>query len=103
MLDLSPRQLEILRTILRKHVPGLRVLAYGSRACGNARPTSDLDLALDAGNPLPFSVLGALQEELKESDLSFRADVVDLASVTPDFQALIRSEGMVIMPTAADR
>lgn len=100
MLDLSARDLDRVCAILHQHARGLRVLAYGSRVQGKARPTSDLDLALDAPAPVPLPVMGALQEALKESDLPFRVDVVDLASVTPDFQALIRSQAVEIAGAA---
>lgn len=97
MLDLSPAQADIVRAILRKHVPGSRALAYGSRAQGKARATSDLDLALVAAHPIPFSTLGVLVEEFAESDLPFRVDVVDLASVQPDFKALVQAQGVDIV------
>lgn len=96
MLDLSQAQFETVRAILRKHVPEMRALAYGSRAQGKARATSDLDLALLAPRPIPFSTLGILQEEFAESDLPFRVDVVDLASVQPDFKALVQAQGVDI-------
>jgi predicted nucleotidyltransferase len=36
MLDLSPRELAIVKDIVRKHVPGLAVRAFGSRVKGGA-------------------------------------------------------------------
>lgn len=96
MLEVSAAELQIVRTILRRQVPGMRVLAYGSRATGKARATSDLDLALVAPSPIAFATLGMLQEEFAESDLPFRVDVVDLGSTTADFQALVMAQGQVI-------
>ena len=43
-INLSPRHLRLVRELLRTHLPGVAVWAYGSRVRGNARPYSDLDL-----------------------------------------------------------
>ena len=45
-LCLEPRHLALLQGLLRRHVPGAEVWAYGSRVSGGAHETSDLDLVL---------------------------------------------------------
>ena len=46
MIDVSPRDLEIVRRILRDRVPDCEVWAFGSRTNHTARTYSDLDLAI---------------------------------------------------------
>lgn len=56
-----------------------RVRVYGSRATGRARPSSDLDLALDP--PISSRTLYDLMDAFEESDLPIR---VDLFVMNPD-------------------
>ena len=94
MLDLSPRQLDILRAILARHVPGREVRAFGSRVTGRAWRYSDLDLVVMGDEPLPDLVRANLVADLEESDLPFRVDLIEApdlpASRTAGFEA--RSE-----------
>jgi len=80
-VQLDPKLLQDVVAILRRHGVGAanRPLVFGSRATGDARPYSDLDIAL-AGDPLPLVELGELQADLEESDLPIRVDVVNLAT-----------------------
>lgn len=55
-------------------------LAYGSRARGDARPGSDLDLAVSG---LDATGLARLRHALGEAPLPFACDVVDLDTL-PD-------------------
>ena len=43
-LDLPRRYREKLEALLRQHVPGVEVWAYGSRVTGESHEGSDLDL-----------------------------------------------------------
>ena len=45
-LDLNPRHREQIERLLREHVPGIEVWAYGSRVDGRSHEGSDLDLVL---------------------------------------------------------
>ncbi len=45
-LDLPGRYREQIEVLLRRHVPGVEVWAYGSRINGKSHRGSDLDLAL---------------------------------------------------------
>jgi uncharacterized protein len=68
------------------------VLIFGSRAHGNARQYSDLDLALESGHVLGLDLIGRIAEALSESDLPYKVDLVDLATVEPAFRARIAAD-----------
>jgi predicted nucleotidyltransferase len=94
---LSPAELEIVFGILRRHVPGRQVWAYGSRARRNRlKKYSDLDLAID-GPPLSISTLGALAEAFDESSLPFKVDIIDAASLEPEFHHKIEADRVVLL------
>jgi len=89
MLDLSAEDLGMLNLILTERMPGVKVLAFGSRVKGRARKFSDLDLALDAGMPIGWSRIGDLKEALSESDLPIKVDVIDLNDISDRFRELV--------------
>jgi predicted nucleotidyltransferase len=83
----------ILLRILRQHLPaGARAYVFGSRAHGRARPYSDLDLAIECDRPLGLGLIGQIAEALSESDLPYKVDIVDLATVEPAFRARIAAD-----------
>ena len=100
MLDLSPRDLAIVQTILRKHVPGYEVWTFGSRTKGSARRYSDLDLAIINTAPLPLKLRGDLQEDFSESDLPFRVDLLDWATTQENFRRIVEQDKIIIQPVA---
>ena len=68
--------------IVSKYVdPGTRILLFGSQCNGNALPTSDIDVALDAGTPLPFETMIKVKEEIGEIQTLRSIDIVDFNSV----------------------
>jgi uncharacterized protein len=77
MLDLSPRQIDILRAVLARHVPGREVRAFGSRVSGRAWRYSDLDLVVMGDEPLADLVRANLVADLEESELPFRVDLIE--------------------------
>jgi len=92
MLDLEPRHRSLVAAILRRHVAGVEVRAFGSRARGTARKHSDLDLLLVTRAPLEPLILARLKADLAESDLPFRVDVLDAADLGAEFLASIASD-----------
>lgn len=95
-LELRPGELEIVRDILRRHVPERAVWAFGSRVQGKAKPYSDLDLAVLGEQPLALSIRAELVEEFSESDLPFKVDVVDWATTSERFRQIIRKKYVVL-------
>jgi predicted nucleotidyltransferase len=92
MIDLAPEQLAIVRRLLATHVPDCEVRAFGSRIVGNAKPYSDLDLALLGPARLPLGRLAALREAFAESELSIRVDVIDWHAISEPFRAIIAAK-----------
>ena len=71
---LSPTATALLRDVLAAH-PGIqRAIIYGSRAQGNFRPGSDIDLALDAPD-LAFDEFLRIEQALDDLMLPYRIDL----------------------------
>ena len=92
MIDLAPQHLELVRTILGRHLPPCEVRAFGSRVNGPAKSYSDLDLVVVASARLDDDLLRRLREAFEESDLPFRVDVLDWHELSPAFQQVIEKQ-----------
>lgn len=94
--DVDPRDrqaiLELVGPVARAH--GAQVRLFGSRARGDARRASDIDLALCAEAPLPLDTMAALREALEESRVPFRIDLVDYARAAPELRQAIDREAI---------
>ena len=67
--------------IVKKHAGShVRVLLFGSHAQGTETATSDLDIALDAGDVLSFETLIKIKEDVSEIPTLRSIDIVDLHS-----------------------
>lgn len=95
-MDVKPAQLEIVKTILRDHVAGIEVRAFGSRVLGTSKETSDLDLAVVSRTKLEPRVMGGLKTAFEESDLPFRVDILDWNFISPEFRKLIEDRYEII-------
>ena len=95
-IDITPADLETVRSILREEVPDLEVRAFGSRVSWTARETSDLDLVLITEEPLDISHMAKLKESFSESNLPFRVDIVDWANTSENFQKVIEEKYSLI-------
>lgn len=95
-IDIRPEHWEIVRAILGRHVPDHEVWAFGSRAKGNAKPYSDLDLAIITDTPLSLEASASLNEEFSESDLPWKVDVVDWAVTSEAFRKIIERDKVVV-------
>lgn len=86
---LKPELLDSIAS-LAKHLELEQVLLFGSRARGDYRPTSDVDLAVSGGDVDRFSLE---VEELPETLLKF--DVINLGGkVQESLLETIRKEGV---------
>jgi type I restriction enzyme S subunit len=93
---IDPHQWEELNSILSAHLPGRRVWAFGSRATGRrVKRFSDLDLLIE-GAGLSLREAALLDEALDESRLPFKVDVVQMATLMPEFCARIQPERVLV-------
>ena len=93
MINLDATHRELVRSVLADHLPkGVRVFVYGSRATGKARRWSDLDLLLEASEPLPRDIIIDLREAFDESDLPWPVDITDRATISDDFAKAIAAD-----------
>lgn len=96
MLDLKPEHLQIVVSILATHLLGREVRAFGSRATGTAGRFSDLDLLVVSSEPLDFALLGRVRDAFSESDLPFRVDVIDSATMRDGWREQLEPESVVV-------
>jgi predicted nucleotidyltransferase len=91
-LWLSPEELRIVEEILEEIVPDRTVVVFGSRAGGNPKPFSDLDLAILGDEPLTLEVAARLSEAFSDSALPWKVDVVDWERADPAFRGRIQDQ-----------
>ncbi len=99
LLAVTPEQRSLLEGLLRTHIPGVKVWAFGSRVRGAARPESDLDLVVFSG-PEEAGSVAQLREALEESNLPFRVDVLIWREIPAAFQKNITETHVVIVENA---
>lgn len=99
--DIRPDHIDLVQQILQQHVPHAQVWVFGSRAKWTARDTSDLDLCISANAALSFEQMGALREAFENSNLPYKVDVVDWATTSEAFRAII-DQSKVPLPMAGD-
>ena len=75
-----------------KYTNPKKVIIFGSRARGNFKKTSDIDIAIDSEEDVDF--IKEILDEKIETLLKF--DVVNLRKVNEDFRREILEEGIVI-------
>lgn len=81
MYGLSDKEFDEMTTIFGKCKNLEKVILYGSRAKGNYKKFSDVDITLE-GNNLTLADLFQIQDLLYESDLPYMYDVSILSSIT---------------------
>jgi len=89
MIAVSPSEMEIIQSIIKKHAPNCDVLAFGSRLKGTHSEASDLDLAIKGLEKLPAKTLSNIKEDFMESDIPFKVDVLDYHRTSEAFRGII--------------
>jgi predicted nucleotidyltransferase len=71
-----------------------QIYPFGSFASRSERQSSDINVAIDAGESLPAGVMANLADELEESTVPFEVDLIDLSTVSGDFRNNFIQEGL---------
>ncbi|HLC06700.1 MAG TPA: nucleotidyltransferase domain-containing protein [Candidatus Babeliales bacterium] len=58
----------IIVPIILRYVPNAKIILYGSRARGDAKEGSDIDVALDTGSKIDNLLMSKIEGDLEDSD-----------------------------------
>ena len=97
-LQIAARHRRILEALLRKHLPGVEVWAYGSRVNGLGHDGSDLDLVLRAPDlqKLPAGQLFDFEDAIRGSNIPFLVEAQDWACLPERFHEEIERDYVVM-------
>jgi predicted nucleotidyltransferase len=90
------QDIALVRRIIRRYLPPemADVYLFGSRARGEARRFSDIDVAVKAKRPLPPGLLSLVREELEQSNCLLEVDLVDMNEAGETLVAAVSREGI---------
>ena len=95
MFGLSPSTIQALCEVFQRYPQVERVVLYGSRARGNYRPGSDIDLVME-GRELNLTELQRIECELDDLLLPYKIDLSVLHHIqNPELLAQIQAVGSV--------
>lgn len=86
---------DLLVNIIFKHLPHVKIILYGSRARGDWKEGSDIDIALQAEKKIDPLVLATIMADIEESTLPINFDIVDFNAVSEDMRKEILKYGIV--------
>jgi predicted nucleotidyltransferase len=96
-IDLAPEHLSIVKMILNNHLhDGSKIWLFGSRATGNAKKFSDIDLLIDIRQPISLPLLTRLISAFDESALPYKVDIADYHAINDAFKINIRHQLIAI-------
>ncbi|GAB4270727.1 MULTISPECIES: nucleotidyltransferase family protein [Deferrisoma] len=99
MIDLPAPDLEEVRRLVARHLPGREVRVFGSRVEGTARRFSDLDLAVVG--PASDEELEALRDAFSASDLPIQVDLVRWEDLPDGIRGAIGGRFVVLQEAGA--
>lgn len=93
---MNPRYLDEAKELVLTVLTGrdAAVYLFGSAARGDADRSSDIDIAVLPREPLPEAVVPAIRALLRESNIPYPAEVVDLSKVDDAFREEVLKEGV---------
>lgn len=74
---------------------GVNIYLFGSWARGTMRHSSDVDLAIEGTGSEVTRKIASLREQLEESTIPYRVDVVDMTQAAEALCDEIRREGIL--------
>lgn len=94
---LTENHRKIINEIFDKYPQVKKVLVYGSRAKGNYREGSDIDMTIVEDEKIPFDVFLKIVNDFDDSMLPFLVDISVFSDLTnPDLKEHITRLGKVI-------
>ncbi len=87
MINIKPRHLDIVMSILNKY--DYKFYVFGSRVTDKAKEFSDLDLFYN--EDIPEKIIMNIEDEFEESDLPYKVDIVNYNKCDKNFQKIMKS------------
>lgn len=81
--------------VLSALFPDAKIYLFGSRATGKFSHGSDIDIAIDAGEPMERVDIGEARDMFGESNIPFKIDVVDLNRIQQDMKDTVLKKGIL--------
>lgn len=95
MINYTESYKEIIVPILIKYLPNAKIILYGSRARGDFKEGSDIDVALDTGHKIDIFIMSNIIGDLEESNLPISFDIVDFQAIPESLQKEIVKDGII--------
>ena len=96
MIDsVTPSYKDMILKAMEYHFPGAKIYLFGSRARGDYRPGSDIDIAVDAGQIISTQEIWRARNTLENLIISLEIDLVDMHAVPAELKELILHEGIL--------
>jgi len=89
-IEIAREVARLARSILGKDV---EVIWFGSWPRGQARPHSDIDVAISTGEPIPLERMALLHEAVDELSTLYDIDIMDLSATGPALREEICKHG----------
>ena len=95
MVEGTSRHLKAVRRLLLNRLQryNVKIYLFGSMARGDARRASDIDVAILPIDRLPDSALSEIREELENSRIPYRVELVDLSKASDRFSSHVQRMG----------
>lgn len=98
---LSSQNYELVLKLAVRPLQGFsaKVYAFGSRVRGSHHPFSDLDLIFDddvSNQKIPLSVISKIRENLEESSLPIKVDLVRKSELAKSYLSSVEKEMVLI-------
>ncbi len=77
------------------HFPQARVILFGSRARSTNAHGSDIDIAIDAGEPIKLREMTRMRATIENLPISLEVDIVDVHNVPIELKKIIEAEGVI--------
>ena len=92
MMNLATHHRELIKEIIKKHLPYAEIWAFGSRVRQTAKDSSDVDLVIVSDQKTPSKIMTLLELDFSESELPFKVDILDWQSLSEEFQKIIKED-----------
>jgi uncharacterized protein len=85
----------IIVPIVEQYLPDAKIILYGSRARGDFKSGSDIDVALDMGAIIDDNLISKIIWDLEDSDLPIFFDIVDFTKMSENMKNNILKDGVI--------